>query len=79
MTVSNTTMYVLMAIMVNYLIVYKKNKVIGDIIFVAIGLGMWSVEVTQDWIGMTIFFGALISLIYDLITSMGKKTMGKKR
>lgn len=58
-----------------YLIVYKKNRFIGNLIFAGIGVMIMGVEGltgTPDAMitltGAIIFFGATISLIYDLIS-----------
>lgn len=73
MTVSDTTVFILIAVLVNYLIVYHKNRFVGNVIFMTIGLGMWSqLSSTNGWIGVIIFFIGVISTLYDALIG-GKK------
>jgi len=68
MAVSDNTVFILMAVLINYLIVYNKNRLVGNVLFMIIGLGIWSQLISANaWIGVVLFFMGMVSTLYDLI------------
>ena len=69
MAVSDTTVYIAIGIIFIYLIVYRKNKIFGNMGYVAISLAAWYYgdSDTEKVIGLVMFFGSLINMIYDLV------------
>ena len=56
----------------NYFVVYKKSRLLGNILFIGIGMGIiWlflsAGETLMVYIGVVIIVFSVINLIYDLL------------
>lgn len=65
--VSDSAVFIFIAIVFNYFVVYKKKKVLADIFFVIIGVAMYTV-VANNPFGIIVVAGGLIAFVYDLFT-----------
>lgn len=74
--VTDTTVLVIITVLINYITIYQKSKIFGDIIFLAIGAATYLVPIytsngslvdpnNSPW-GLIIMFIALADTIYNL-------------
>ena len=73
--------YIILAYLFNYLVVYRKNKLFGGILFVGLGIlsiAVMTIHLSGDeltlmtGVAFTAFAGALINLIYDIVIKLKK-------
>ena len=70
-TMNNTIGLIMIGLGFLFFVLYKKNKLFGGIGFMVIGLSLFPfAEITTDYvIAMTVFFGALINILFDLFSN----------
>lgn len=69
MAVSNEIFILVTGIMFTYLVIYKKNRLIGNIAYIALGgltLSYGTGNLTAGT-GLIILIGSIINTLYDLI------------
>lgn len=69
MAVNDTTILIMIGIIFNYLVVYKKSEFFGNIGFMTISIAAWYYGTgdVEKIIGMIMFFGSIVNMIYDLL------------
>lgn len=69
MAVENTTILIVLGIMFTYLVLYRKNRFFGNMAYMMISVGVWyfGTDDVGKVIGIVMFFGSFINMIYDLI------------
>jgi len=57
-----------------YTLIYRKNRFVGSLMFMGLGLGIWAKLGNEgnNWIGAIVFIVALISMIYEMINVLGE-------
>lgn len=63
--INNTTIFILIVIVINYLTLYQKDKLLADIIFMGCGLAMIWLESTNAVFGFILLAIAIINAIKD--------------
>lgn len=68
MVASTTTILVGLLLAFIYLVVYRKNRLMGNIFYILTGLGiMWKFTDAQ-FVGLLIIIASVVSLLYDLFS-----------
>jgi hypothetical protein len=66
MVVQDTTIYIALVTLLNYILVYPKNRVVANIIFIATGGGILIYTTgINAWIGLMTLIIGIVSFIYD--------------
>ena len=75
MSVDNATFMIAIGFFFIYFILYKTNRLMGNIGYLGLGLGTYMSQSsnTGKMIGLIIFVGSIIKLIYDLLKPKKKK------
>lgn len=66
MAVSDSMIMLVVALALNYLLVYKKNRFFGNVLFLVLGGTSWYIDPQQPW-GIIMVCIALVNLVYDLL------------
>lgn len=72
----DVTIWLAIALIFNYFIIYRKNRFIGNLFFAGIGflvLYVAPADLLYSGVGLLMIFGAVISLVYDIIGAFGHK------
>lgn len=75
MAVSDQTALIILAYLLVYVLLYRKNSLIGNIVFMGLGLAIFTLTNVDTVFSFVLFFGSVLSFVYDLL---GKFT-GSKR
>lgn len=67
MAVSDAVIMMAIAIIVNYLILYKKNRIVGSIAFMLIGIGGIALDPSNAGFTVIIAIIGFLSLLYETI------------
>lgn len=74
--IQDSTIITALVIIFNYLVVYRRNRFFGNIIFMGSGIMLMSLstETINRSAGLIILLGGIVSFLYDLsgILSIGK-------
>lgn len=74
MAVSDNVIIIILGFIFSYLVIYRSNKLFGNLAFAGVGLALISLGVTniENAIGIIILLGSVMNAIYDLIPTKKK-------
>lgn len=81
MVIENTAFIIGLGILFNYFIIYKRNRFFGNILYILLSMLTFyygtGLALDQDkniviTIGILMFIGSIISLIYDILSNNNK-------
>lgn len=70
MAVSDQMIATVVLFIFNYLVIYKKNRFMGNMVYMLIGIGLmyFFLGTLYMYAGLLIAIGSAVNLIYDLIS-----------
>jgi len=84
--IQDITIWMIILLVFNYLIVYRKNKFLGSLGYMLFGLLMFGIRTefgyTQEiygYIALFVFLGGLINLIYETVAKWSGSTKPMNR
>lgn len=74
--IQDLTVMIIIAMLFNYFILYKKNRFIGNVVFAGIGIAILSLGTGTIYsvVGFIILIGSIISFTYDFFGIIKGKT-----
>lgn len=77
--IANETVLIAIGLIFSYLVLYKKDKLIGNIAFLILGIATLalSTSATEGTVGIIILLGSIANTIYDFLNTKGKKLKNK--
>lgn len=77
MTIEENILLILVGFAFVYLVVYRKNHMLGNMGYIGLGLSIYLLENTTavNALGLIVMFGAIASLIYDVTSKFSKKNL----
>lgn len=77
---SDSIAIVTLVTMFLYLVVYKKNKLTGNLGFIITGIAILSIDNTntvQNVAGLIMTIGGIVSILYDIFSPTTNKTLAR--
>lgn len=75
MAVSDEIIVIAIGLATNYLIIYKKSRILGNIIFMGLSISImaFAVNDTLASVGLMMLLGSMFSAVHDVITPRKKR------
>lgn len=72
MAVSDSTIFMLVVVFLNHMLIYNRSKLLGSIFYIVIGIATYYFVQDQPW-GQLIAFIGLIGAVYAILFPKKKK------